>query len=189
MIIITANDIPDSQIHGSWKKIRDSSASINPVLKDLSGIGEDDELPQVKPKDYFEASFFAQRGVDYHLWVRMKAENNSTSHDSVYLQFSDTIDPQGNPRYRIDEYGNREIFKQIDLILAGHTHGGQVRIPFIKPIEISPNHKMKYDTGLFQEQGTKMYVNRGIGTALLPIRFLCPPEITVFHFVQERKKE
>ncbi|MEK6715214.1 MAG: metallophosphoesterase [Candidatus Omnitrophota bacterium] len=69
-----------------------------------------------------------------------------------------------------------------DLILTGHTHGGQVRVPLIEylwaPLPIgSPR---KYCRGLFKlSNKTKIYVNQGIGTSLLPVRFLCPPEISV----------
>jgi hypothetical protein len=68
----------------------------------------------------------------------------------------------------------------VDLMLSGHTHGGQVRLPLIgsplKRIRIG----RKYMQGLHQFGGTMLYVNRGIGTILLPLRFLCRPEITLF---------
>jgi len=71
-----------------------------------------------------------------------------------------------------------------NLVLCGHTHGGQVRLPLIGALDIVPYHKIRYDLGLFDIRGTKLYVNRGIGTAMLPIRMLCPPEITLFKFVE-----
>lgn len=69
---------------------------------------------------------------------------------------------------------------KVDLILTGHTHGGQVVIPLIGPLFVPlPSKYRKYVAGLFEIQGTYLYVNRGIGTNILPIRFNCPPEITV----------
>ena len=69
----------------------------------------------------------------------------------------------------------------INLVLVGHTHGGQIGIPFL--IHISNYaYKSNYMSGLFSMGKTKMYVNRGIGTTVFPVRFLCRPEITVFEF-------
>jgi predicted MPP superfamily phosphohydrolase len=68
-----------------------------------------------------------------------------------------------------------------DLILSGHTHGGQVRLPFLPPLTLPPMGK-KYVEGLFHfpDSKTQLYVNRGLGTVGLPVRFDCPPEITAF---------
>jgi len=67
---------------------------------------------------------------------------------------------------------------QIDLILSGHTHGGQVRLPFLPPL-ILPSMGTKYVEGLFHFNKTQLYVNRGLGAVGLPVRFNCPPEITI----------
>ena len=65
-----------------------------------------------------------------------------------------------------------------DLILAGHSHGGQVRLPLIGapflPWGVGP-----YDLGYFESEGGPLYVNAGIGTYRFPVRFNCRPEITV----------
>jgi predicted MPP superfamily phosphohydrolase len=66
----------------------------------------------------------------------------------------------------------------VDLMFSGHTHGGQIRIPFLPPMNL-PTLGQKYIEGLFQHGPTQLYVNRGIGAVGLPIRFRCPPEITV----------
>jgi predicted MPP superfamily phosphohydrolase len=67
----------------------------------------------------------------------------------------------------------------VDLMLSGHSHGGQVRLPFLPPLMLPPLGK-KYVEGLFHIGNTQLYVNRGIGTVGLPLRLDCPPEITVF---------
>lgn len=67
--------------------------------------------------------------------------------------------------------------RNVDLMLSGHTHGGQVRLPFLPPIHLPPLGK-NYLEGLFRLGPTQLYVNRGIGTVELPVRFNCPPEIT-----------
>jgi uncharacterized protein len=66
----------------------------------------------------------------------------------------------------------------VDLMLAGHTHGGQVRLPLLPPLML-PEYGRLYVEGWFQYGPTQLYVNRGIGTVNLPFRFNCPPEITV----------
>jgi len=65
-----------------------------------------------------------------------------------------------------------------DLMLSGHTHGGQVRLPLVGALELPPLGK-KYVEGWFRLGGLQLYVNRGLGTVGLPFRFDCPPEITL----------
>jgi predicted MPP superfamily phosphohydrolase len=67
---------------------------------------------------------------------------------------------------------------RFDLQLSGHSHGGQVIIPFIGP-PIVPYLAQKYPLGLYQVQNMLLYVNRGLGMARLKVRFNCRPEITV----------
>jgi hypothetical protein len=66
-----------------------------------------------------------------------------------------------------------------DLLLAGHSHGGQVQVPFYGPIFV-PFGVDQYVRGLFHTEAGPLYVNPGIGWFPVPIRFNCRPEITVF---------
>jgi len=66
----------------------------------------------------------------------------------------------------------------VDLQLSGHSHGGQVRIPFIGA-PILPELGVKYPKGLYRLGNLALYTNVGIGTVNLPVRFDCPPEITL----------
>jgi len=68
-------------------------------------------------------------------------------------------------------------FPLIDLMLSGHSHGGQVRLPFLGPL-ILPPLGQKYYEGLYHFDHMQLYVNRGIGTTGLPFRLNCPPELT-----------
>lgn len=70
--------------------------------------------------------------------------------------------------------------ERIDLVLVGHTHGGQVNIPVLGGL-IQPLSKYgrQYTKGLFKIDSTYLYVNRGIGTSFFPVRFDSPPEITL----------
>ena len=67
---------------------------------------------------------------------------------------------------------------RFDLVLAGHTHGGQVRLPWIGALWV-PEGSEAYEAGWFSGTNAQMYVTRGIGTSVLPIRFLCRPEIAL----------
>ena len=65
----------------------------------------------------------------------------------------------------------------VDLVLSGHSHGGQIQMPFLGPLALPPLGK-KYSEGHYRVDQTQLYVNRGIGTVGYPVRFNCPPEIT-----------
>lgn len=69
--------------------------------------------------------------------------------------------------------------EQATLVLAGHSHGGQVRLPFIGPLFL-PGGVGPYDLGLFTTRSGPLYVSAGLGTSMVPVRFDCRPEITLF---------
>jgi hypothetical protein len=66
----------------------------------------------------------------------------------------------------------------VDLMLSGHSHGGQIRLPFLGPLILPPMAE-KYPEGHYRFNRMQLYVNRGIGTVGLPLRLNCPPEITL----------
>jgi predicted MPP superfamily phosphohydrolase len=70
--------------------------------------------------------------------------------------------------------------KNVSLILSGHTHGGQVDIPFIGAPVRYATREMKYSQGLYRSGETQLYVSSGTGVIGLPVRFGVRPEIAVF---------
>jgi uncharacterized protein len=66
---------------------------------------------------------------------------------------------------------------QIDLVLSGHTHGGQVRLPLVGALYGNSKLGRRFIQGWNRLDGTQIYVSRGIGKVLLPLRVGCPPEI------------
>ncbi|PYX05012.1 MAG: hypothetical protein DMG88_22785 [Acidobacteria bacterium] len=77
------------------------------------------------------------------------------------------------------DYANFVSHYPVDLQLSGHSHGGQVRFPLIGAPYLPPLGK-KYPRGLHRIRGLTLYTNVGIGTIRLPVRFCCPPEVTLF---------
>lgn len=76
----------------------------------------------------------------------------------------------------------QSVLAGVNLLLVGHTHGGQVGIDFLLRKSDYANRYMNM-AGVVKAGETTMYINRGIGTKTLPIRFFCRPEITVLRFV------
>lgn len=70
------------------------------------------------------------------------------------------------------------VADRIPLALAGHTHGGQVRLPLV-PVFWLPRGSGRFLEGWYSERGSRMYVSRGIGTTFLPFRFRCLPELSI----------
>ena len=94
-------------------------------------------------------------------------------------------DPRAPVIYLVHEPDYIDIFKDhprfplVDLMLSGHTHGGQIRLPLIGPLVLPPMGKL-YPHGLYRFSKLQLYVNRGIGTVGVPLRLNCPAEITHF---------
>lgn len=139
---------------------------------------------------HHERAFYTESGV--HILVNANASPRS---DFRLVGLDDFI--SGKPRldaalsgvpagvYAIALFHSPAFFDriagQVNLCISGHTHGGQVRLPFVRPLWL-PKGCGRFVEGWYEENGTTMYVNRGLGMSNLPIRFLCRPEITVFAF-------
>lgn len=110
--------------------------------------------------------------------------------DTKYIvssQLSNLID---NKQFHILLSHRPELFdiykdNNIDLVLSGHAHGGQFRIPFIGGV-IAPDQGLfpKYDSGLYTSQNTNMIVSRGLGNSLFPFRLNNRPEIVIVTLIQ-----
>jgi len=69
--------------------------------------------------------------------------------------------------------------RRLDLLVCGHTHGGQLRFPFFGAVVVPSKHEARYASGFHRVGRVLMYVSRGIG-AVPPLRILCPPEVATF---------
>ena len=72
--------------------------------------------------------------------------------------------------------------ENVDLVLSGHAHGGQVRLPFVGGV-VAPGQGFfpKYDAGEYTENNTTMIVSRGIGNSVIPVRINNRPEVVMIH--------
>lgn len=116
--------------------------------------------------------------------VSLQAHYGSMSDSNVILRAMNRIStpPEGftillahHPEL-LDAYAEYGV----DLVLAGHAHGGQIRIPGIGGV-IAPNQGLfpEYDGGLYTMDDTSMVVSRGLGNSLFPLRFNNPPELVM----------
>lgn len=69
--------------------------------------------------------------------------------------------------------------KPVDLIIAGHTHGGQIVVPFLGAPYLPSPFGQRYRAGLVRDGSRKTYVSRGLGLFFVPIRLNCPPDVTL----------
>ena len=72
-----------------------------------------------------------------------------------------------------------EISSRVALTIAGHTHGGQVRVPFFGRPVVPSHYGERFAAGHIVEGGRHMFVSTGLGTSILPVRFRVPPEISI----------
>lgn len=73
--------------------------------------------------------------------------------------------------------------KCVNMIISGHTHGGQIYIPYLTRKLTESYFIGSYMKGLHSEGNTKIFINRGIGTSLIPVRFLSRPQIAILKFI------
>jgi uncharacterized protein len=91
------------------------------------------------------------------------------------------IDGQRPPRLVVSHSPDQFLWARsfdADLMLAGHTHGGQIRLPWLGPLVAPSRYGVKYASGEFFEEPTLMHVSRGL-SSLQPLRYGCPPEISL----------
>jgi len=101
---------------------------------------------------------------------RILAPTESTG-DVIVLQHSPDIRPIITGKYSISN--------DLKLMLSGHTHGGQVWLPVVGPPIVPSSYGQKFVAGFFDDPVLPLFVTTGIGTSILPFRFMMPPEIAV----------
>ena len=86
-----------------------------------------------------------------------------------------------NPDVNADIETMRE---RIDLVVSGHTHGGQIVLPFTGALYIPSPFGQKYRSGLVSDNERQTYVSRGLGVFFVPVRINCPPDVSLLTLIQ-----
>jgi phosphatidylserine/phosphatidylglycerophosphate/cardiolipin synthase-like enzyme len=107
-VVLWPSQLPDSALHGDWARTPDPSAAGGSALRNADRARAKITPALAAPANFFEMSFTAARGVPYHVWIRMRADANSTANDSVHVQFSDAVDAAGASMMRIGSTGSAE---------------------------------------------------------------------------------
>jgi hypothetical protein len=98
-IVLWATDA--SRVQGQWALLADASAAGGRRLANTDAGAPKVTTPAAAPANFIEFTFSADAATGYHLWIRGKAQKDSPNNDSVYAQFSDSVDANGNPLWRI----------------------------------------------------------------------------------------
>ncbi|MCR8635421.1 metallophosphoesterase [Paenibacillus radicis (ex Xue et al. 2023)] len=169
-----------------------------PLLQELSAprggkwavLGNHDYMTRAKVIKTLESSQFKLL-VNQHSYIEFEGQRLYIAgiDDVMYGNYSieeavQTLSAQDCVLFLAHEPDIAELSStyNISAQFSGHSHGGQIRLPFFGPL-FTNKMAEQYDDGLYTVGENKMpvYVNRGIGTTNLPIRFFCRPEITVFY--------
>lgn len=158
-----------------------------------------------KTKEYYKKlESYGVNVLDYETETINIKGNDITLYGISNLYYSSTFDLTNEFTLNKNTYNillahisNFDAFSRfgVDLSLCGDTHGGQVRLPYIGPIEYQgtwlPKFNMNedeiYDKGLFKKGDSKMYVSSGLGNYPLPLRILNQPEIVSITLKSEKK--
>jgi len=106
-------------IQGDWSRSSDAGASGGSAMWNPNRSRSKISPALAGPANYFDVTFTAQSGTAYHLWVRLRAEGNATSNDSIHIQFDDSVTFSGTPTMRIGSGSSAEVILQ-----DGHADGG-----------------------------------------------------------------
>ncbi len=102
-IVLYPSDVTTAQ--GNWSVGASSSGAGSQRMASQDYGWSSADAPLASPRDYFEATFTAPSYTTYHVWLRMRATNDSKWNDSVWVQFSDAVDMNGSAAYRIGTTG------------------------------------------------------------------------------------
>ena len=121
-IVLWPSSLPAAALHGDWMRTADPTAAGGFSVQNPDRARTKIAPALASPANYFEMTFDAMRGVPYRLWIRMAAQGNALSNDSVHVQFSDAVDSAGTPRMRIGSTASAEPVLQ-DGPSGAQPHG------------------------------------------------------------------
>ncbi len=156
--------IKSALINAGIRILEDELTSIEINGKRLKILGLRDHMKVSNTREYAEN-------------IKKLVEIDTQGGDLIVLEHSPDVLPWITRENLISE--------DLRLIIAGHTHGGQVWFPIFGSLIVPSSYGQKYASGHIREDNVDMFVTTGIGTSVLPIRFLIPPEIAVLTIESE----
>lgn len=166
---------------GDYVHERESTRQIDTVWPCLSQLRSQHWLRETKQDLRHQAKLIEKDGQ--RLWLA-GAGDFITDHRSLDTLLGDV--PEADCRIVLahsPDTADTAFSSRVDLVISGHTHGGQVCVPFLGP-PVLPVRNKTYSSGLKKSpRGTSVFISRGIGWAIYPVRFNCPPEIAVLELV------
>jgi hypothetical protein len=100
-IVLHTSTVSPIDVHGDWVRTLSSSAASGAYLRNPDRGRANIQSALASPQNYFEMRFSARRSTAYHLWIRMRADGNLTSNDSIHVQFSDAVNSLNQAVMRI----------------------------------------------------------------------------------------
>jgi len=110
--VIWASDVQPTSVVGAWTLIDDPTAAGGKALWNIDKGKSKISPALAAPVNYFEATFTATRGVPYHVWARMRGQNNSVNNAGISAQFTDSLDAFGSAHYQIGTPTGVEVVLQ-----------------------------------------------------------------------------
>lgn len=152
-----------------YEVFRDQLESIGAIVLEDRAVQIEREGAAINLIGLSDPTFEHVRGEETHAMVRAKLNILTDTENMFAILLSHR-----------PELFESYVESRIDLVLSGHAHGGQFRLPFVGGL-IAPNQGLfpKYDAGLYVEGDTNMVVSRGIGNSIIPIRFNNRPEVVL----------
>jgi predicted MPP superfamily phosphohydrolase len=141
-----------------YKVLENEAVTINNDSQHLRILGLEDHL---KAQNWQLLSSQAKKAL----------EETDSDGDLIVLEHSPDILPMIT--------GDLAIDPNLKLVLAAHTHGGQVWLPVFGSPVVPSSYGQKYAFGHVRDAGVDMFITTGIGTSILPFRFMVPPEIAL----------
>jgi hypothetical protein len=173
-------------ITGNWQLVSDSTAAGRTRIWNRDAGVPKMASASASPASFFELTFEAQGGVPYHVWLRMKADNDAWQNDSVFVQFSDSVNNSGTPQWRIGTTSAMTVSLEDCTGCGEHgwgwnDNGYNTPGPLVT-FETAGRHTIRIqqrEDGISIDQvvlSTRTYINAPPGTAKDDTTFLPPDD-------------
>jgi predicted MPP superfamily phosphohydrolase len=181
LVVVTGDIIEDDEVV-AW--IEPLLAPLSARLGKLAILGNHDEdhRPQAIVGELARAGFEVLEGR----WTTVEADGATIAIGGTSAPWGPDVDPAAMPSadFRILLSHSPDRFYRaarwgIDLMLSGHNHGGQIRLPLVGAVFMPSVYSRRFDRGFFRRGRTLMYASDGVA-GMQPVRYGCPPELTRF---------